>query len=86
VRLSGALLKAQEHVTNIASESRTHHFFSFTHPHRLSPDLWGEQPKHDQIPWSEGLKEYGGLLTQFVGCITSSRSASQRYVEVDSVS
>ena len=52
----------------------------------LSLELWGNQPIHDQIPWMEGLKEYSGLLSQFSGCITSSRSASVRLDEIQSVS
>eukprot|EP00730_Choanoeca_flexa_P012796 TRINITY_DN4629_c0_g1_i1.p1 TRINITY_DN4629_c0_g1~~TRINITY_DN4629_c0_g1_i1.p1 ORF type:complete len:518 (+),score=134.40 TRINITY_DN4629_c0_g1_i1:96-1649(+) len=45
-------------------------------------ELWANQPVHDQIPWMEGLKEYAGLVTQFSGCISSSRSASVRLDEI----
>eukprot|EP00045_Choanoeca_perplexa_P014387 m.169058 g.169058 ORF g.169058 m.169058 type:complete len:519 (-) comp16662_c0_seq1:1788-3344(-) len=45
-------------------------------------ELWGSQPVNDQIPWMEGLKEYTGLLSQFSGCISSSRSASVRLDEI----
>eukprot|EP00056_Hartaetosiga_gracilis_P000329 m.37851 g.37851 ORF g.37851 m.37851 type:complete len:601 (+) comp10161_c0_seq2:137-1939(+) len=46
-------------------------------------DLYCEQPKFDQIPWMEGIKEYAGILNQFSGCITSSRSASIRVEEIE---
>ncbi|EDQ86918.1 uncharacterized protein MONBRDRAFT_38173 [Monosiga brevicollis MX1] len=46
-------------------------------------ELCAEQPVFDQIPWMEGLKEYMGLLSQFQGCITSSRSAAARVIEVE---
>eukprot|EP01147_Barroeca_monosierra_P001383 gene1382-4558_t len=46
-------------------------------------DMYAMQPRHDQIPWIEGLKEYQGLLSQFSGCIVSSRSASMRLEEID---
>lgn len=40
------------------------------------------QPKHDELPWIDGLKEYGSMLTQFGDALQSSKEAERKYTEV----
>lgn len=50
-----------------------------------STELWASQPVKDAIPFSEGLKEYHAILSQFTTCISSSRTATQRCEEIEAV-
>eukprot|EP00041_Stephanoeca_diplocostata_P029918 m.892458 g.892458 ORF g.892458 m.892458 type:complete len:549 (-) comp23656_c1_seq9:3412-5058(-) len=42
------------------------------------------QPRQDELPWMDGLKEYGSMLTQFGDALQSSKEAQRKYLEVDS--
>lgn len=52
---------------------------------QLDADLWAEQPKKDQIPLYDGLREYSGLLGQFNDATTSAKSATQKVFEIEEV-
>eukprot|EP00039_Didymoeca_costata_P018815 m.335081 g.335081 ORF g.335081 m.335081 type:complete len:534 (+) comp17510_c0_seq1:180-1781(+) len=40
--------------------------------------LWKNQPILDQIPWMDGLTEYGNMLTQFSDAVQSSKEADAK--------
>lgn len=46
-------------------------------------DMWAEQPKHQFLPWHDGLREYATMVNQFNDAITSSKSATQKVIELD---
>lgn len=48
-------------------------------------EMWGDQPKYDQVAFIDGLKEYGAMLTQFTDAIVSSKEAAAKVEELSHV-
>eukprot|EP00051_Salpingoeca_urceolata_P010111 m.123265 g.123265 ORF g.123265 m.123265 type:complete len:519 (+) comp16585_c4_seq1:472-2028(+) len=46
-------------------------------------DDWGMQPKFDQLPYIDGLKEYTGILGRFGDAVQSSRHATHKVIEIE---